>query len=183
MFCGVFICIHLHLFFCYCLRMTEKSAYPATLLTCKSLAASVLFPELLSFMLTHECNLFIQTVLKWFSAAKKLFLWHQSTRNCTVSLQGQGVSFYHNYYPLFVSVLLTLCWVGLGKHIQTAPSVFSHMSTDTRAALIQRACVQHLPCPGACTAGTWQNKRAVAHHGAELCSQLEWSFSTWHCRG
>lgn len=104
-------------------------------LTCKWLATSVLFPELLSFMLTHGCNLFIQTVFKWFSAAEKLFLWHQSTRNCTMSLQGQGVSVYHNYYPLFVSVLLTRCWVSPGKCIQTVLSALSDMSSDTRAAL------------------------------------------------
>lgn len=101
-------------------------------------------------MLTHGCNLFIQTVFKWFSAAGKLFLWHQSTRNCTVSLQGQRVSVYHNYYPLFVSVLLTLCWVSLGKQSQTAPTALSDVSADTRAALTQRACVQHFLCPGTC---------------------------------
>lgn len=101
-------------------------------------------------MLTHECNLFIQTVFKWFSAAKKLFLWHQSTRNCTISLQGQRASVYHNYYPLFVSVLLTLCRVSVGKHIQTALTALCNVSTDTRAALSQHACVQHLPCPGTC---------------------------------
>lgn len=79
-----------------------------------------------------------------------------------MSLQGQGVSVYHNYYPLFVSVLLTPCWVSLGKHIQTAPTVLSDMSTDTQAALIQPACEQHLPCPGICvqllrdrTQGQW----------------------------
>lgn len=89
---------------------------------------------------------------------KSFLLKHQSTRNCTMSLQGQGVSVYNNYYPLFVSVLLTPCWVSLVKHIQTAPTALS----DIRAALIQPACEQHLPCPGTCvqllhdrTRGQW----------------------------
>lgn len=77
------------------------------LLTCKWIATSMLSPELLSFMLTHGCNLFIQAIFKWFSAATKLFLWHQSDRNCNVSLQ-RGVQFISSIL-LYLSVCSWHC--------------------------------------------------------------------------
>lgn len=107
MFCGVFICIHLHIFFCYCWNDWDISMSRLPSLTCKSLATSVLFPELLSFMLTHGCNLFIQTVFKWFSATKKSFFSNTSQQETVLCpCRGKGCQF----IIIIIPYLLVCSW-------------------------------------------------------------------------